>query len=159
MIGYRQLDSHPYLVIVRPKLLSSFWPITVTWPDNTNGYARYSLWKKDEMVLSSVSVQHTAVVTTRHQIVPLTWQFPSEDLIAAFFPPSVVLLLVRFLLSRRQKGRTQMNLIRIFCPLRIKSDNGISFCAVKVGVWRDWTVCSSKWHFSPSFMHLFWVNI
>lgn len=53
-----------------------------------------------------------------------------------------------------KRGRTWMNLIRIFCPLRIKSDNGISFCEGRTVREKDWTVCLSKWHFSMSFMHL-----
>lgn len=50
------------------------------------------------------------------------------------FAPSVSLLSVYlFLPIKGAKGRTWMNLIQIFCPLRIKSDNGISFCRGKTG--------------------------
>lgn len=70
-------------------------------------------------------------------------------------PSSVSFQRACFFPSRRsKKGRTWMNLIRIFCPLRIKSDNGISFYRVKMVRERDWTVCLAKWHFSMSFIHL-----
>lgn len=94
---------------------------------------------------------------SQEQIALLTWQFLSEDIFAdEIFAPSVRLIpvLLFLLIKEAKKGRTWMNLIQIFCPLRIKSDNGISFCRGKTVREKDWTVCSSKWHFSMSFMHL-----
>lgn len=73
--------------------------------------------------------------TTHGQIVLLTWQFLSEDIIAneiwlALCSPLSVHL---FPPVKEARGGNWMNLIRIFCSRRIKSDNGISFCRGEMG--------------------------